>query len=179
MDSKVHTLSNKLKRMCNWYEKAQIDYADYYVRLYITYNAWYQEVTLKTNDREALSILKKRYVIWDDYIQGKTMKVLRPYMEQLVEVTQREPLNASIYWSGSLDSAKDWHSLIEFWYQVRCFIVHGTFVEPQYVWLAYETLNVFMGEIIQRIQACTSSKIPCARWQVDMHRVKDMSLKST
>lgn len=120
--------------------------------MYITYNAWYKEVAGTTNDRQALDVLKKRYIIWDDYRSGKTMRSLRIYMEKLSEYSQREPFSPkTLYWSGSIEHVNDWRSLIELWYQVRCRLVHGSAVPPKYVWLAYETLDIFMGEITLRM----------------------------
>ena len=155
MNETPHASPFEAKPIFSWYKKAQVDYSEYYIRMYISYNAWYREVTGTTNDRQALSSLKKRFVIWDDYSEGKTMRPLRIYMERLVELTQREPfMTQTIYWSGSIETATDWRSLIEFWYQVRCKLVHGSPVGPRYVWLAYETLDIFMAEIIDRMQKC-------------------------
>ncbi len=138
-----------------WFKKAQIAYDEQYIWLYISYNTWYQAVTHTTNDRQALGTLKKRFIIWDDYTNGKVLQGLRPYMQRLAELTQREPLAAkTLYWSGSIESPADWRSLIEFWYHVRCALVHGARVRPRYVWLAYETLSVFMEEIVDRMQRC-------------------------
>jgi len=122
---------------------------------------------MTTNDRQALSVLKKRFVIWDDYINGRTMKILKLYVERLAELTQRDPLVSSRYWSGSIESWKDWRSLIEYWYQIRCLLVHGVYVKPRYVWLAYESLDVFMGEIIDRMQQCFDEK--------DLVRMKELT----
>lgn len=155
MKRAIHTSPLEAKPIFAWYKKAQVDYTEQYIKMYIAYNAWYQEVTGTTNDRQALDSLKKRFVIWDDYIQGKTMKSLRLYMERLTELTQREPFSSkTLYWSGSIENPADWRSLIEFWYQVRCRLVHGTEVKPRYVWLAYESLDIFMGEIVERMQRC-------------------------
>ena len=134
------------------YARAQIDYCDHFVRLYIAYNAWYREVTGAINDREALVKLKQRVVIWDDFLQGKTMADLRQYMEELANFTHAQPLGATQHWQGRIDDAKDWPSLIEYWYQVRCMLVHGTAIDERYAWFAYRTLNIFMTEIVERVQ---------------------------
>ncbi len=127
--------------------------------MYIAYNAWYRQVTGTLNDRQSISSLKKRYVIWDDYLQGKTMRTLKPYMDRLVELTQREPfMSKNAYWTGSIESPDDWRSLIEYWYQVRCRVVHGSGLSPKYVWLAYETLDAFMTEIVDRMHQCSKFK---------------------
>lgn len=155
MNETSHSSPLEAKPIFTWYKKAQVDYVELYIRMYIAYNAWYREVTGTINDRQALASLKKRFIIWDDYANGRTMKPLLNYMERLSELTQREPFSSkSLYWSGSIESVTDWRSLIEFWYQVRCRLVHGSEVKPRYVWLAYETLDIFMGEIIDRMQQC-------------------------
>lgn len=135
-----------------WYLKAQVDYVGLYIQLYISYNAWYCEATGTTNNRQAIGSLKKRAVIWDDYLHGRTLHSLKPYVSRLAEATQHEPFGKSIYWEGYLANTSDWRSLIEFWYQVRCLLVHGSYVSPKLVWLAYETLDAFMSEIIHRMQ---------------------------
>jgi len=149
------------------YTKAQVDYVQCFIALYISYNTWYHEVTETTNDRRALTLLKKRYIIWDDYREGKVLRALRPYMEQLVECTTREPLHSQAKaWNGEVAHQNDWHSLIEYWYQVRCQLVHGSTMLAVYVWLAYHTLNVFMEEIVRRMM---TQKV--ATPHVDMQRV--------
>lgn len=145
-------------RVLMLYSTSQINYDTQYTSLYTAYNAWYREVTGSSNDRVALSSLKKRYVIWDDFYQGKTLRHLQPYTERLAELTQREPLpSISAHWGGELQDKWDWRALIEYWYQVRCLVVHGASVRRVYVWLAYETLSIFMEEIIQRTQQCYQS----------------------
>lgn len=142
-------------KMQDWLLRAQVNYLDLYIKLYIAYNAWYCEVTGVKNDRRALGLLKKRFVIWEEYQDGRSMKELRPYMIQLVELSQREPLRVThSYWDGELNSEDDWQSLIECWYQVRCLAVHGETVDSRYVHLVYETLAIFMGEISRRVSAC-------------------------
>jgi hypothetical protein len=155
VNNSPHSSPFEAKPVFTWYKKAQIDYIEKYVQMYIAYNAWYQEVTNTTNDRQALNSLKKRYIIWDDYCNGKTMVTLKVYMQRLAEFTQREPFLAkTLYWPGYIENSTDWRSLIEFWYQVRCAVVHGAQVNPRYVWFAYETLDIFMNEIVTRMQEC-------------------------
>lgn len=155
----THTPTTSARRIYIHYQKAHVDYADLFLKMYITYNAWYREVTGTTNDRQAISSLKKRFVIWDDYSQGKTLTTLKPYMERLCELSQGSPFpSIRPYWDGEVSNPYDWNSLIEFWYQVRCLVVHGSDIRPKYAWLAYETLDIFMGEIVDRMQACFSSR---------------------
>ena len=166
--------SRRLEQVLIWYKKAHIDYSRQFLCLYISYNAWFREVTGTTNDREAIAALKKRFIIWDDYCNDRIMRTLPTYMQQLVDLTQKEPLPTTTqYWDGEIDTIKDWRSLIEYWYQVRCRIVHGMEVEPVYSWLAYETLAVFMEEIVTRIQRNLATPDV---WSVDMQRAEDCAL---
>ena len=151
----LHSPLQGASQLFQWYQRSQIDYGAQYLQLYISYNAWYREVTNSANDREALALLKKRFVIWDDYIQGRTLQQLKPYVKRLAELSHQKPLVATrLYWNGEFKDENDWRSLIEFWYQMRCLIVHGSEFQVKHAWLAYETLNVFMGEIIDRMRAC-------------------------
>ena len=154
MENRIHTPPDDVRHIYKWYKKAQVDYTELYVRIYIAYNAWYRQVTGSTNDREAISTLKKRFIIWDDYCSGKTMPQLRMYVERLSKLTIETPIACNTLWNGIVESADDWRGLIEFWYRVRCNVVHGSEVPPKYVWLAYETLELFMSEIVERMQAC-------------------------
>lgn len=133
-----------------WYRRAQIDYVHYYMSLYASFNAWYGTGS-KVNDRQAINMLRNGNALWDEYCRGAAMRVLIPYMQQLVECTQREPLSyASPHWRGMVQNIKDWPSLLEYWYRVRCLVMHGAEIRAQYVYLAYQTLNIFMNEVIQR-----------------------------
>lgn len=155
----VHFPAGEIKHVLNSYKKGQVDYANHFLWLYIAYSSWYQRAIGTNNDRQALNELKKRFVIWDDYAHGHVLRPLRTYMQRLSELTQRDPFPAShMFWNGEFTGADDWRSLIEFWYQVRCLIVHGTPVSPKFVWFAYETLDLFMAEIIDRMGRCFTDK---------------------
>lgn len=167
MDEKIHNPPNDIQHIYRWYKKAQVDYTELYIQMYIAYNAWYRQVTDSTNDREAISLLKKRFIIWDDYTKGKTMRSLRVYTDRLVKLTSESPLVSSTVWNGTIQSSDDWRGLIEFWYRVRCMLVHGSEVSPRHVWLAYETLELFMAEIVERMQACFTDK--------DFQRLEEVS----
>ena len=136
-----------------WYTRAQIDYVQHYMALYASFNAWYRETTGAQNDREALNRLRKGNDIWDAYLAGTALVALRQPMILLTECTQREPLSVvTPHWNGEVSSIKDWASLVEFWYRVRCLVMHGAVVRHTYVYLAYQTLNIFMAEVINRHQ---------------------------
>lgn len=167
MDKKIHNPPDDIRHVYKWYRKAQVDYTELYIRMYIAYNAWYRQVTGSTNDREAIAILKKRFVIWDDYTKGRTMPSLKVYTERLAVLTANNPLASSTVWNGAVQDGDDWRSLIEYWYRIRCMVVHGSEVSPRHVWLAYETLDVFMAEIVERMQACFTDK--------DFQRLEELS----
>ncbi len=167
MNGTVHTPPNDVRQVYKWYRKAQIDYTQQYIQMYISYNAWYRQITASTNDREAISLLKKRFIIWDDYCKGRTMPNLNLYMERVAKLTSTSPISNTSMWNGVVVNDKDWRGLIEFWYQVRCRLMHGSEVSPRHVWLAYETLDIFMGEIVDRMQACFTER--------DFHRLEEVS----
>jgi hypothetical protein len=158
VDKKLHNPPDDIRHIYRWYKKAQVDYTELYIRMYIAYNAWYRQATGSTNDREAIALLKKRFVIWDDYSKGKTMPHLRAYADRLSKLTSEIPLVSHTLWNGTIESSDDWRGLIEFWYRIRCMLVHGSEVSPRHVWLAYETLELFMAEIVDRMQACFTDK---------------------
>jgi len=143
-----------------WFERARIDYSDLYVKEYIAYNAWFRKVTDCTEDHEAIKQVVKRFVIWDDYLHGRTMIALGPVLEQIATVTHKSPVVAmSGRWDGIVKDALDWRGLIYFWYQVRCDLFHGLTVPGRAVHdlkikLAYESLNIFMTEIVKRMRYC-------------------------
>jgi hypothetical protein len=145
-----------------WYNRAQIDYSDLYMRLYIAYNAWFRRVTRTEFDREAVRRLKKRFVIWDDYINGKTLVRLGLIVDEIVKNTHKRPL-ASNRWDGIVHDVADWQGLIDYWYQVRCDLFHGSTVptkdfHEERVKLAYSSLNLFMDEITMRIEQCFTAE---------------------
>lgn len=139
------------RQISSWHERAQIEYSYHYMGLYASFNAWYRLTTGSSNDREALNTLRVGNSVWDEYCQGTVMRSLKHYMTLLVECTQREPISYTTpHWKGEVTHVQDWPSLVEFWYRVRCLVIHGAEIRSTYVYLAYETLNIFMGEIIRR-----------------------------
>jgi len=143
---------NEQLQVTRWYDRAQIDYTGHYMAMYAAFNAWYRLITGFTNDRQALNALRLGNSLWNEYTDGIAMQELASYMNLLVECTQREPLSyATPHWKGEVGDMKDWPSLIEYWYRVRCLVMHGVAISPPYVYLAYETLNIFMREVIRRL----------------------------
>lgn len=143
-----------------WYERARIDYSDLYVKQYIAYNAWFRKVTNCDVDHEAIKQVCRRFVIWDDYLHGRTLTMLGPVIEQIAQLTLKYPVRPmGPIWNGVVKDSCDWHGLIYFWYQTRCDLFHGLTM-PGYthqdlqVQLAYESLSIFMAEIIKRMRYC-------------------------
>jgi hypothetical protein len=147
-----------------WHERARIDYSDLYVKEYIAYNAWSRKVTDCSEDHEAIKRVMERFVIWDDYLHGRTMNELQPIAEQISLLTWREPVrSAGSAWNGVVYDGRDWKGLIYFWYQTRCELFHGITmpgrkVHDRRIKLAYESLRVFMSEIMKRMRRCFSDK---------------------
>ncbi len=118
----------------------------------MSYNAWFRYVTGQSNDRAAINALKKRFVIWDDYQRGRSMQALHAKLEPVIVMTSKDHTLGVI-----VRHDEDWQNLIEFWYQVRCHLFHGSNLfsdNQQRLWakIAYETLNVFMTEVIDRMK---------------------------
>jgi len=65
------------EKVCELYEKSMIDYEQRFMLLYAAYNAWYRRVTVTTNDRKAITLLKARVGIWEDYRIGNSMTPLK------------------------------------------------------------------------------------------------------
>jgi len=146
-----------------WHARAQLDYSDLYLRLYISYNAWYGVVTCTDFDREAIARLKRRVGIWSQYIQGSTMAELRSVMTRLSTLTVATPMTVTNgKWQGVISHPDDWQNLIEFWYQVRCCLFHGNAQSDErfatFVQLAYVSLNIFMSEVIARMKASATDE---------------------
>ncbi|MDB5161660.1 MAG: hypothetical protein JWM52_168 [Candidatus Saccharibacteria bacterium] len=143
-----------------WFERARIDYSDLYAKEYIAYNAWFRKVTSCDADHEAIKQVVKRFVIWDDYLHGRTLTSLGPIVEQIAGLTHKSPVHsASTAWDGTVKDALDWRGLIYFWYQTRCDLFHGLTMPGQIyhdtkIRLAYESLSIFMGEIVKRMRYC-------------------------
>jgi hypothetical protein len=140
------------KLITTWFERAQLDYCDLYMRLFVAYNAWFRHVTGQPNDRASINALKKRFVIWDDYQRGRSMVQLHQKMIPIITMTGRDHSLGVV-----VRDDEDWRNLIEFWYQVRCHLFHGSSLfsqSQQLVWakLAYESLNIFMAEVVDRMK---------------------------
>lgn len=160
-------MKNAEETVYKWYAKSQIDYSTYYIHLYVAYNTWYGQVTGSNNNRRALTLLKSRFMIWRDYINGVAMPLLGVHMQNLIECLKENPLPTHRYWQGGITGNNDWQNLIEYWYQVRCLIVHGEYVPQCHARLAYQTLLCFMTEVVERMHASFS--------ETDMERLQEVT----
>jgi hypothetical protein len=141
----------------NWFDRSHIEYRDLYMRLYIAYNAWYRKTTGKDSDFEAMRALRTRFILWDEYVEGRSLVDLREIMIHIVVMTRNKPIRCeSGYWDGIVKDSDDWKGLIHFWYEVRCGLFHGSLYAARHTQetkLAYESLYIFMSEIVKRMKA--------------------------
>ena len=143
-----------------WFERAQIDYSDLFVKEYIAYNAWFRKVTNCQVDHEAIKEVSRRFVIWDDYLHGRTLTTLGALVDEIAVLTFKRPVRPmGTAWNGVVKDKHDWRGLIYFWYQTRCDLFHGLTLpgninHDKQIRLAYESLNIFMTEIVRRMRYC-------------------------
>ena len=135
--------------MRKWFDRAQIDYSDLFMKAYIAYNVWFRKVTGCQEDHEAIKRVVRRFVIWDDYLHGRTLVELGLIVDQIALI------------SDLVADRSDWKGLIAFWYQTRCDLFHGLTMpgrnlHDRQIRLAYESLNIFMIEIMRRMRYCFS-----------------------
>lgn len=139
------------------FQSSRIDYAGAYLHLYASYNAWYRFVTGQSLDTVAIGKMKQRYALWRDYIDGNCLQQLRSPMRRIYVLTQHRPLITGSGVSLVLEDDSDWQHLIDFWYAVRCDVVHATSARThgyyeQFIRLAYESLQVYMTEVVHRLR---------------------------
>ncbi len=155
-----------------WFDRSSVEYRDLYMRLYVSYNAWYRKVTGKTSDRESIAALKTRFIIWDEYNQGRSMRGLRQVMDKIVILTRTAPIPSQTNaWKGFVQDSTDWKGLIDFWYQVRCRLFHGMPDEHHQsdeIQLAYESLYIFMKEVTERMRTSFVS--------LDQNRLEELQI---
>ena len=141
-----------------YFKKSQIDYGQYYLQLYASYNIWYRSSTGESLDARALAQLKLRHQIWKDCFDDTCMRQLRSLMRRIYVLTVHRPLvREGSAWKGVLEDETDWRGMIDFWYAIRCDVVHGNDEQlvghhSLMVKLAHEPLTVFMTEVAIRIQ---------------------------
>lgn len=135
-----------------WYERAQLDYETRYIALYASYNAWYSALLGVTSNRRAIEMLKQRAVIWEECLADFCAPDLKRLLRSAYEQTLLHPMTTYSSWSGQLRSSRDWASMIELWYAVRCSLVHGLEVPSIFTQIAYSSLNIFMTELLDRAE---------------------------
>lgn len=130
-----------------YYQRSQLDYAAAYMYLYASYNAWHRVEVGAMSDRDALRVLKRNFNIWHQYYEGESMLGMGALLEEVVSYTKSG-------WPVVVVDAEDWRSMVDFWYKVRCELVHGQLDisdshSEEAVRLAYQTLSLFMGEALK------------------------------
>ena len=153
------------------FNASRIDYAGAYLHLYASYNAWYRSVTGESLDAVAIGKMKQRYEMWAEYLSGDCLQLLRSPMRRMYVLSQHRPLIAASGRDVMLEDDCDWRHLIDIWYVVRCDIVHGATSTKhsyydQFIRLAYESLSVYMTEVVYRIRIqmrATQLDSPAAR----------------
>jgi len=160
MVNEERVLARQLMR--KWYERAQIDYSDLFMKEYIAYNTWFRKVTGCSVDHETIKRVTRRFIIWEDYTHGRTLIELGPIVEKISLLTWGQPVQPmGSAWNGVVKDGLDWKGLIYFWYQTRCDLFHGLTLpgraaHDRQIKLAYESLNIFMTEIMRRMRLCFS-----------------------
>lgn len=139
------------------FQNSQVRYEDKFLILFSAYNAWYQAVTGEPTDSEALRAVRLRDSIWAEYYRGECFELLRPLLRRIAILTTLRPLRSTRSWSGVVRGPDDWEGLIEFWYAVRCDHIHANSAVlqghyPVLTKLAYESLSIFMTEMVLRLQ---------------------------
>lgn len=147
----------QVKAITDVFQKSQVHYEDKFLILFSSYNAWYQAVTGESIDAMALKVVRLRDAIWAEYFRGDCFELLRPLLRRIAVLTTLRPLRSTGSWNGVVHGPDDWEGLIRFWYAVRCDHIHANSVilqgyYPLLTKLAYESLSVFMTEIVLRLQ---------------------------
>lgn len=130
-----------------YFNCSKIDYFSLYMNLYAAYNAWHRSELGPVSNRDALRVLKQNFNIWHQYYQGDAMTEMKGLFEAVVDFTAGG-------WPVVVKDAEDWRSMVDFWYKIRCELVHGELdiLDPcakEGVRLAYCTLYVFMEEALR------------------------------
>jgi len=140
------------------YRDSQVEYAKLYLTLFSAYNLWFRVTTGEAIDSKAIKLLHQHDDMWLESELGETLPQLRSLMVKLYVLTNHRPLeDSSRIWKGYLDDQNDWRGLIDFWYAVRCDLIHASTSRqlsfyPLFIKLAYESLNVFMTEVVKRVR---------------------------
>lgn len=151
MMSSAKADADALAMIFSWYEKSRIDYEKLYIHTYIAFNAWYVQMSPMVTNRHAINTLQKRFLIWEDLLAGAEGNTLA------MNISHIKKLLTKYYYDSALNTFRntnvlDWQGLIDYWYQLRCQLVHGSRLSPLLVRLGYETLSIYMAEIIRRLR---------------------------
>lgn len=145
------------------FNESRVDYSQHYSKLFSAFNLWYSQATSTSVDATALVTMKRRPYLWRASFNDDCLSGLLPIMRRIMILTQHRPLErANGEWKGYLSDQYDWQGLIDFWYAIRCEVVHGSpalqvSYFPVLVKLAYESLSIYMNEIVLRTQLTEES----------------------
>ncbi|OYX43094.1 hypothetical protein B7Y94_02225 [Candidatus Saccharibacteria bacterium 32-49-12] len=149
------------------YNRARIDYRSAFVLMYASFNSWYRYVTGSRFDSRAVGKIQDMPVMWvalfDDQADGSSMSGI---LRRLYYLTNAQS-NPGEY-RQIINDPYDWKGLISLWYRVRCQVVHGEPVAEcstgeLIVKYCYESLNIFMLEVIRRqalASECLGRQLP-------------------
>jgi hypothetical protein len=143
-------MKSAVERMQSWHNVAAISYKVLYLGEYAAFASWYKRRDSRLTDREAIDGLKKETSIWREYLEGNVLSEIRSDTAALVG-----------RWN-------DWRGLIDRWYQIRCWLIHGEYVEERDVELAYSTLRPYVALLINKERALFT--------KVDARRLEELSV---
>lgn len=142
------------------YRRSAIPYRAYFLQLFASFNGWCTAVTGSQVDTVALRSIMKKPEVWRYLFEENIDSSLLTVTRKLYILTRVRPLalhrmNTAV-WQGMLKDPYDWEGLIWLWYTVRCHLSHGSLglAVPSgelIVRYAYESLYIFMTEIVRRI----------------------------
>ncbi len=138
---------DKASMMMSYFMFSKIDYFSLYMNLFASFNCWYYEMAGAKSNYEGLKRLKNKFGIWQRYYDGQTMPELEALFRVVVSFCQDSEI------PGPTDQY-DWVGLMNFWYKVRCDLVHGSLFRASQehvltVKLAYDSLFIFMSEVVR------------------------------
>lgn len=141
------------------FNESRVDYAGQYVKLFSAYNMWFSAISGETVDAAGIQALKRRPALWREVFQEECLPGLVSVMTKIMILTQHRPLIQKSGWKGYLEHPHDWAGLMDFWYAIRCDVVHGSRYlglshYPVLMKLAYESLFLYMNEIVLRSSLC-------------------------
>ncbi len=145
--------------MIQLFHQSDIRYAHYFLILFSSFNSWYRQRTGQKSDALALRQLQNDVSIWHALFDGNGDQSILPVLRKLYVLTQHRSVEGAAVsqWAGRLCDPYDWQGVVWFWYTMRCRLVHGevyavSALHEVYVRYAYESLHIFMSEVVRQLQ---------------------------